>query len=153
MKDLENVYGQNMRSEFGDDSESDDDIQADQTNNLTRSSTINNQNAQEIAEIFQRNIKEQKLPLTIVQIRRTVRDKIFPFMKFTNEEVLREVKLREHNNIIHLLLQDLNRLEDDDRARAKFWLAYKSEVKSILTTRKTEVSNGMKETVVECKYY
>ena len=106
----------------------------------------------EVTRIFQQNIKEEKNQMTVLQIRRTVRDKIFPYLKFTNEFVLRQMKLREENNMVHYLLQDLNRLDDDDISRAKFWLTYKSEVKSVLTTRKTEVSNQMKAVVVNCTY-
>ena len=107
----------------------------------------------EITQIFQQNIKEQKNQMTVLQIRRTVREKIFPFMKFTNDYVLRKMKLREHNNMVHFLLQDLNRLDDDDISRAKFWLTYKNEVKSVLTTRKTEVANQMKIEVLNCTYF
>ena len=122
---------------------------------------VNNQHIQhtpaqittEITRIFQQNIKEEKNQMTVLQIRRTVREKIFPFMKFTNEYVLRQMKLREPNNMVYYLLQDLNRFDDDDISRAKFWLTYKNEVKSVLTTRKTEVANQMKAVVVNCKYY
>ena len=105
----------------------------------------------EVSRIFQQNIKEEKNQMTVLQIRRTVREKIFPFMKFTNEYVLRQMKLREPNNMVHLLLQDLNRLDDNDIRRAKFWLSYKNEVRTVITTRKTEVTNQMKSTVVHCK--
>ena len=107
----------------------------------------------EITRIFQQNIKEEKNQMTVLQIRRTVREKIFPFMKFTNEYVLRQMKLCEPNNMVYYLLQDLNRFDDDDISRAKFWLTYKNEVKSVLTTRKTEVANQMKAVVVNCKFY
>ena len=121
---------------------------------------VNNQHIQhtpaqmttEITRIFQQNIQEEKNQMTVLQIRRTVRNKIFPFMKFTNEYVLRQMKLREANNMVYYMLQDLNRLDDDDISRAKFWLTYKNEVKSVLTTRKTEVANQMKAMVVNCKY-
>ena len=106
----------------------------------------------EVSRIFQQNIKEEKNQMTVLQIRRTVREKIFPFMKFTNEYVLRQMKLRESDNMVHLLLQDLNRLDDNDISRAKFWLSYKNEVRTVITTRKTEVTNQMKSTVVNCKY-
>ena len=151
MDDLDNAYAQRHQSENDDDSDTDDENEIITTNNSRNVVMGNTQNAQEIAEIFQRNIKEAKVHITTLQVRRTVRDKIFPFMKFTTEDLLRDIKLREHNNIIHLLLQDLNRLNDDDKTRAKFWLAYKSEVKNVLTTRKTEVCYQMKEVVVECK--
>lgn len=105
----------------------------------------------EVTRIFQQNIKENVNQMTLLQIRRTVREKIFPFMKFTNEYVLRQMKLREENNLVHILLQDLNRLDDDDINRAKFWLSYKNEIKNVLTTRKTEVSNQMKKMVLSCK--
>ena len=105
----------------------------------------------EVSRIFQQNIKEEKNQMTVLQIRRTVREKIFPFMKFTNEYVLRQMKLRESDNMVHLLLQDLNRLDDNDISRAKFWLSYKNEVRTVITTRKTEVTNQMKSTVVHCK--
>ena len=62
----------------------------------------------EVSRIFQQNIKEEKNQMTVLQIRRTVREKIFPFMKFTNKYVLRQMKLRESDNMVHLLLQDLN---------------------------------------------
>ena len=91
--------------------------------------------------------------MTVLQIRRMVREKVFPYMKFTNEYVLRQMKLREHNNIVHYLLQDLNRLDNDDISRAKFWLTYKNEDKSVLTTRKTEVANQMKAEVINCTYF
>ena len=106
----------------------------------------------EITRIFQQNIKEEMNQMTVLQIRRTVREKIFPFLKFTNEYVLRQMKLREADNMVYYLLEDLNRLDDDDISRAKFWLTYKNEVKSVLTTRKTEVANQMKAVVVNCKY-
>ena len=61
------------------------------------------------------------------------------------------MKLRQPNNMVHILLQDLNRLDNSDISRAKFWLTYKNEVRSVLTTRKTEVSNQMKVVVVNCK--
>ena len=43
----------------------------------------------EVSKIFQQNITEVKNDMTILQIRRTVRDKFFPFMTFTNEYILR----------------------------------------------------------------
>ena len=73
-------------------------------------------------------------------------------MKFTNEYVLRQMKLRESDNMVHLLLQDLNWLDDNDISRAKFWISYKNEVRTVITIRKTEVTNQMKSTVVNCKY-
>ena len=105
----------------------------------------------EVTRIFQQNITEEKNQLTVLQIRRTVREKIFPFIKFTYEYVLRQMKLCENNNMVHLLLQDLNRLDDNDMSRAKFWLTCNNEVRTVLTTRKTEVSNQMKAMVVNCK--
>ena len=107
--------------------------------------------AHQVAEIFQQNVREPKNNMTTLQVRHTIRDRIFPLMKFTSEAILRQVKIKEEHNILHKLLQDLNRLDDDDMTRAKFWLTYKSEVKNVLTTRKTEVSNQMKEMVVECR--
>ena len=95
--------------------------------------------------------QRRKNQMAVLQICRTVREKIFPFMKFTNEYVLRHMKICEPNNMVHMLLQDLNCLDNSDISRAKFWLTYKNEVRSVLTTRKTEVSNQMKVVVVNCK--
>ena len=133
-----------------DDPSSDEDEEVIQTNQNIQHTPA--QITTEVTRIFQQNIKEEKNQMTVLQIRRTVREKIFPYLKFTNEFVLRQMKLREQNNMVHYLLQDLNRLDDDDISRAKFWLTYKSEVKSVLTTRKTEVANQMKAVVVNCKY-
>ena len=133
-----------------DDPSSDEDEEVIQTNQNIQHTPA--QITTEVTRIFQQNIKEEKNQMTVLQIRRTVREKIFPYLKFTNEFVLRQMKLREQNNMVHYLLQDLNRLDDDDISRAKFWLTYKSEVKSVLTTRKTEVANQMKAVVVNCTY-
>ena len=132
------------------DPSSDEDEEVIQTNQNIQHTPA--QITTEVTRIFQQNIKEEKNQMTVLQIRRTVREKIFPYLKFTNEFVLRQMKLREQNNMVHYLLQDLNRLDDDDISRAKFWLTYKSEVKSVLTTRKTEVANQMKAVVVNCTY-
>ena len=140
-------------SSIDESSESEHEDERHEEENSQCQSTTYNQMAQEIADVFRQNIKEEKSKLTVLQVCHTVRDKIFQFMKFTTEEILHDVKLRQKNNIIHLLLRDLNWLGDDDKTRAKFWLAYKSEVESVLTTRKTEVCNQMKEVVVECKYH
>ena len=133
-----------------DDPSSDEDEEVIHTNQNIQHTPA--QITTEVTRIFQQNIKEEKNQMTVLQIRRTVREKIFPYLKFTNEFVLRQMKLREQNNMVHYLLQDLNRLDDDDISRAKFWLTYKSEVKSVLTTRKTEVANQMKAVVVNCTY-
>lgn len=144
-----------------DDDKSESDVASSDSEDENEEHFVNSQHIQhtatelttEITRIFQQNIKEQKNQMTVLQIRRTVREKIFPFMKFTNDYVLRKMKLREHNNMVHFLLQDLNRLDDDDISRAKFWLTYKNEVKSVLTTRKTEVANQMKIEVLNCTYF
>ena len=72
-------------------------------------------------------------------------------LKFVNDDILRTVKLREKNNIIYVLLQDLNIIDDSDSKRAMFWLTYRKAIKGVLTTRKTEVSNQMKDSVVSGK--
>ena len=133
-----------------DDPSSDEDEEVIRTNQNTQHTPA--QITTEITRMFQQNVKEEKNQMTVLQIRRTVREKIFPYLKFTNEFVLRQMKLREQNNMVHYLLQDLNRLDDDDVSRAKFWLTHKSEVKSVLTTRKTEVANQMKAVVVNCAH-
>ena len=72
-------------------------------------------------------------------------------MKFCNEMVLRQVKLNEANNILHMLLADLNCLDNSTTERARFWLRYKGEIRSVLCTRRTEVSNHIKEVVYNGK--
>ena len=101
-----------------------------------------------VIEVFQKGLMEERNPCVLVTVKKTIRERIFPMIKFVDNDILRTIKLREHNNIIHFMLQDLNRLDDDDVKRAKFWLAYQKEIKTVLTTRKTEVSNQMKDTVL-----
>ena len=116
--------------------DSSDDDELDTTTTTTNKNVKSTHVNTEVSRIFQHNITEEKNQMTLLQIRRTVGDRFFPIMKFTNEYILRQMKLREENNMIHLLLQDLNRLDDDDISRAKFWLTYKNEVKQVLTTPK-----------------
>ena len=104
-----------------------------------------------VIKVFQKGLVEERNPCVLVIVKKTIREKIFPMIKFVDNDVLKTVKIRENNNILHVMLQDLNRLDDDDVKRAKFWLAYQKEIKNVLTTRKTEVSNQMKDTVVTGK--
>ena len=115
-------------------------------------STQERSNTLQLSRIFQLNETEQLNNCVLFQVRRTVRERIFPFLKFCNETVLRMVKLDEKDNLLHLLLADLNRLDDDLNTRARFWLTYKNEIKNILIVRKTEVSNMMKVMVFDGKY-
>ena len=150
MSSFDSLYSQDSRRHINGGYDTDDEsLWHTPSPVITR--PINTRMAHEVAEIFQQNIREPKNNMTTIQVRRTVRERIFPIMKFTSEAILRQVKLNEENNILHLLLQDLNCLDDDDTTRAKFWLTYKSEVKNVLTTRKMEVTGQMKEMVVECK--
>ena len=150
MTNLDNTFGQGNMDPNNGFSESEDEQERHIPHTIT-TRPVNSRMAHQVAEIFQQNVREPKNNMTTLQVRRTIRDRIFPLMKFTSEAILRQVKIKEEHNILHKLLQDLNRLDDDDMTRAKFWLTYKSEVKNVLTTRKTEVSNQMKEMVVECK--
>ena len=95
-------------SSIDESSESEHEDERHEEENSQCQSTTYNQMAQEIADVFRQNIKEEKSKLTVLQVCHTVRDKIFQFMKFTTEEILHDVKLRQKNNIIHLLLRDLN---------------------------------------------
>ena len=104
-----------------------------------------------LIEIFQKGIMEVKNPCVLMTVKKTIRKRIFQMIKFVDDDILRTIKLRQKNNLIHLKLQDLNRLDDDDVKRAKFWLTYQKEIKNVLTTRKTEVSNQMKDAVVKGK--
>ena len=109
-------------------------------------------NNNRVAQIFQHNELETKNDCVLLNVRRTIREFIFPTIKFINDEALCMVKLIEENNILHILLRELNRLDDDEEKRARFWLRYRSQVGSVLTSRKTEIANGMKTVVFEGKF-
>ena len=64
----------------------------------------------------------------LLNVRRTIREFIFPTIKFINDEALCMVKLVEENNILHILLRELNRLDDNEEKRARFWLRYRGRV-------------------------
>ena len=131
------------------ESNSDDDNESRKSqSSVTRHSVNNN----EVCLVFQQNIMEKKSECVYYQVRKTIRERIFPIMKFCNDSVLRRVELNEKNNVLDMMLADLNRLDDNEVDRAKFWLRYRGEIKSILTIRKTEVSNNIKEVVYNGKW-
>ena len=117
--------------------------------NITVDNNVNVYANREIIEIFKHNEQETKNDCILLNVKKTIREFIFPMMKFTNEDVLRKVKLNEENNILHILLKELNRLDDSNEKRARFWLRYKKEITNVLTSRKTEISNGLKQVVFE----
>ena len=108
MVNFDDQYGQEKMAtdnESTDDEEEYDEILVDNNGN---NSNNNSHEAQEIADFFRQNIKKAKADLTTLQVCQTTRDRIFPIMKFTTEEILQDIKLRSENNILHFLLQDLN---------------------------------------------
>ena len=82
MIDWENTHAQNVMSDLEEESDYDNDNDMGKSNNSIGIPTINTQNVQEIAEVFQHNIKEPKIDITALQVRKTTRERIFPFMKF-----------------------------------------------------------------------
>ena len=125
---------------------SDDEVEVGTSD--TRQNNLEDEKNRLVIEVFQKGLMEERNPCVLVTVKKTIRERIFPMIKFVDNDILRTIKLREHNNIIRFMLQDLNRLDDDDVKRAKFWLAYQKEIKTVLTTRKTEVSNQMKDIVL-----
>ena len=78
-----------------------------------------------VIKVFQKGLVEERNPCAVLVImKKTIREKTFPMIKFVESDVLKTVKIGEINNILHIMLQDLNRLDNDDVKRAKFWLAY-----------------------------
>ena len=131
------------------ESNSDDDNESGKSQSSVTHHSVNNN---EVCLVFQQNIMEQKSECVYYQVRKTIRERIFPIMKFCNDSVLRRIELNEKNNILHMMLADLNRLDENEVNWAKFWLRYRGEIKSILTIRKTEVSNNIKEVVYNGKW-
>ena len=130
------------------DSESDES-----SNNKSHYSTTEDEEREdEVCLVFKNNEMEEENECVLFQVRKTIRDRIFPIIKFCNEAVLRQVRLNEENNILHILLANLNRLDDSLVERARFWMRYKNEIKKVITIRKTEVLNHMKEVVYNGKY-
>jgi len=119
----------------------------DDSNKIVRTNDSN------ITRIFKQNELETKNDCVLLNVRRTIREFIFPKIKFINNDALSRVKLVEDNNILHILLRELNRLDDSVERRARFWLRYKSQVSAVLTARKTEIANGMKKVVFEGKLW
>ena len=106
----------------------------------------------EVCIIFQTHQMEEENSCILYQVRKTIRERIFPLLKFCTESVLQQVKLNERNNILHMSLADLNRLDNSSSDRARFWIRYKGEIRSVLCTRRTEVSNNIKETVLNGEF-
>ena len=119
--------------------------QSNNSHNVISSTSEN----MDLEKVFRENLSEERHPWTLLQVRSSIRRKIFPAMKFTNDTYLRNVKIKEHNNVLDILLKDLNRENDDNVKRAKFWLAYQCEIKQVLTTKKTEISSQIKDTVLK----
>ena len=99
----------------------------------------NVRNNSNIARIFQQNEVETKNDCVLLNVRRSIREFIFPKIKFINNDALSRVRLMDENSILHILLRELNRLDDNMEKRARFWLRYKSQVSAVLTARKTEI--------------
>ena len=53
-----------------------------------------------VIEVFQKGLVEERNPCVLVIVKKTIREKIFPMIKFVDNDVLKTVKIRENNNII-----------------------------------------------------
>ena len=92
MVDFNDQYTQEAMAtdnEFTDDDEDFDDQSIENNTNYLNN---NSHEAQEIADIFRQNIKKENADLTTMQVCQTKRDRIFPIMKFTSEEILCDIK-------------------------------------------------------------
>ena len=97
-----------MSSDTSSDGES---IQStsDVDENETQNNNVNLYANSEIIDIFKHKEQETKNDCILLNVKKTIREFIFPMMKFTNEDVLHKVKLNEENNTLHILLKELNR--------------------------------------------
>ena len=93
MVDFDDHFAQGKMVTDNEFSDTDDDNNDLSVDNNTNQSNNNSQTTQQIADLFRQNIKEAKVDLTTMQVCQTTRDRIFPIMKLTTEEMLCDQKL------------------------------------------------------------
>ena len=82
-------------------------------------------------------------------VKKQIKEKIWPYTKFTTIEIINETEWNEEGNYLHHILKGMNLLSYSRVQRVRFWLRYGKVVLEVLSACKCNVAGGIKKSVVQ----
>ena len=118
----------------GDDYDDDDDDDEEETN---------------LQLIYRNNEKEQVNINTKNMVKREVKKRIWPSLKFADLDSLKSQGLFEKGNVLHELLIGLNKAGNTNCEKARFWNTYVQDVIETLSVLKSTASNNVRISILK----
>ena len=102
-----------------------------------------------IGEIYRKKIKCLDDPQKREQIRRIIKEEIWPLQKFTDKTTIEEIDLNEEGTFLDIILSALNEKDMGRIDKLKFWMRYGSMVVDVLQSDKASAAMNLKHSVVK----
>ena len=102
-----------------------------------------------IGEIYRRKIKCDDNPQKREQIKRIIKDVIWPLQKFTDKVTIEEIDLEEEGSFLDIILSELNEEDMGKVDKVKFWMRYGNMISDILNSDKATASLCLKHSVLK----
>lgn len=106
-----------------------------------------------IGEIYRKKIKCIDDPQKREQIKRIIKEEIWPLQKFTDKTTIEEIDLDEEGTFLDIILNALNAQDMGRIDKLKFWMRYGNMVVEILKTDKASAAMNLKNSVIKGKIF
>lgn len=107
--------------------------------------------AEIIGEIYRKKIKCVDDPQKKEQVKRIIKEEIWPLQKFTDKSTIEEIDLDKEGTFLDIILCALNEEDMGRIEKLKFWMRYGNLVAEVLKTDKASASNNLKLSVKKGK--
>ena len=101
-----------------------------------------------ISEIYRKKIKCDDNPQKREQIKRIIKDEIWPIQKFTDKATIEGIDLDEEGSFLDIILCALNEEDMGKVEKVKFWMRYGNMIPEVLKTDKASASLNLKQSVM-----
>ena len=101
--------------------------------------------------VYRNNEKEDSNENTQNIVRRELKNRVWPHVKFVDSDTLKMQELFEQGNILNELLIGMNKTSYSKCERARFWNTYRPLVVESMSILKSTTSNYMRMTVLKGK--
>lgn len=102
-----------------------------------------------LAEIYRKKIKVEEDPQKTEQIKRIIREEIWPETKFSDMKVIEDINLNEEGTLLDIILTSLNEEGMCKVDKLKFWNRYGRMVPEVLKIDKASASENLKLAVLK----
>jgi hypothetical protein len=123
--------------------------ETDDNSYVEKDSVFSGEEDEKLQLIYRNNEKEDTNDNTQNIVRRELKNRVWPHVKFVDNNALKMQDLFEQGNILNELLIGMNKTSYSKCERAKFWNTYRQVVVENMSTLKSTAANCMRMTVLK----